>query len=410
MPKFNYTIKDKSGKTITGSDEAVDQATLVTRLQQQGFFILSVQSQSKISPSRTEGGIKKRTNFSHNTVTLDDLLTFCRQMSTMLNTGVTLLRSLDIISMQVDSKQFHQILLDVKRGVEEGNSLSSSLAKHPRVFSKLWVSLVEVGEASGNLPNVLEKLAFYLEQQAAFKSAVISAIIYPVILLVVAVGAILFFALVIGPRFKSLFDSFGVELPIITRVLLGLFDFIKTKFLLLIAIAGVILFAIRKYSKTPLGQRQYEAILFSLPKVGYVFRTIVVERFTSQMSILVDSGVPILYALDITQRMVNNKTCEEVIADIKKNVREGKLIAQTMMTSGFFPPMAVQMILVGEESGELAKMLRSVAEYYQNYVQTFMKRFGTIFEPLMLVVMGGAIGIIVIAMFLPIFSIANMGR
>jgi len=410
VPKFNYTIKDKSGKTITGSDEAVDQATLVTRLQQQGFFILSVQSQSKISPSRTEGGIKKRTNFSHNTVTLDDLLTFCRQMSTMLNTGVTLLRSLDIISMQVDSKQFHQILLDVKRGVEEGNSLSSSLAKHPRVFSKLWVSLVEVGEASGNLPNVLEKLAFYLEQQAAFKSAVISAIIYPVILLVVAVGAILFFALVIGPRFKSLFDSFGVELPIITRVLLGLFDFIKTKFLLLIAIAGVILFAIRKYSKTPLGQRQYEAILFSLPKVGYVFRTIVVERFTSQMSILVDSGVPILYALDITQRMVNNKTCEEVIADIKKNVREGKLIAQTMMTSGFFPPMAVQMILVGEESGELAKMLRSVAEYYQNYVQTFMKRFGTIFEPLMLVVMGGAIGIIVIAMFLPIFSIANMGR
>jgi len=409
LPKFAYVVKDASGKTFSGTDEANDQATLVTRLHQHGYFVINVQSLAKVSAKKNDGKAK-RAAFSHQKVTLDDLLTFCRQLGTMLNTGVTLLRSLDIIAMQVDSKQFHDILVNVKRSVEEGNSLSGSLGKHPKIFSKLWVSLVEVGEASGNLPMVLEKLAFYLEQQSAFKSSLVSAMIYPIILLFVAVAAIIFFALVIGPRFKTLFESFEVDLPLITRVLLDIFDFIKSKFLVLIGIMGGILFLIKKYMETPIGKRQVEVLLFSLPKFGYVFKTIVVERFTSQMSILVDSGVPILYALDITQRMIDNKICEDVIGDIKKDVREGKLIAQTMTNSGFFPPMAVQMILVGEETGELGKMLRSVAEYYQNYVQTFMKRFGTIFEPVMLIVMGGTIGIIVIAMFLPIFSIANMGQ
>lgn len=409
MPKFAYVVKDAAGKTVSGTDEANDQATLVTRLQQQGYFVINVHSLSQGFPQKVDGK-PSRMNFSHQKVTLDDLLTFCRQLSTMLNTGVTLLRSLDIISMQVDSKQFYDILIKVKKNVEEGNSLSASLAKSPKIFSKLWVSLVEVGEASGNLPVVLGKLAFYLEQQSAFKSSLVSAMIYPAILLFVAVGAIIFFALVIGPRFKSLFESFEVELPLITKVLLDIFDLIKSKFLVLLGILSVILYLIRKYIQTPLGKRQIEMFLFSLPKLGYVFKTIVVERFTSQMSILVDSGVPILYALDITQRMIDNKICEDVIGEIKKNVREGKLIAQTMTNSGFFPPMAVQMILVGEETGELGKMLRSVAEYYQNYVQTFMKRFGTIFEPIMLIVMGGTIGIIVIAMFLPIFSIATLGK
>jgi len=409
LSKFAYVVKDATGKTINGTDEAQDQATLVTRLQQQGYFVINVQSLTKTVPKKVEEK-NRRATFSHQKVTLDDLLTFCRQLSTMLNTGVTLLRSLDIIAMQVDSKQFHYTLNNVKKSVEEGSSLSASLGKHPKIFSKLWISLVEVGEASGNLPVVLEKLAFYLEQQSVFKSSLVSAMIYPIILLFVAIGAIIFFALVIGPRFKSLFESFEVDLPFITRILLDIFDFIKSKFLVLIGIVGAILVLIKKYMQTPLGKRQIEKFLFSLPKFGYVFKTIVVERFTSQMSILVDSGVPILYALDITQRMIDNKICEDVISDIKKNVREGKLIAQTMTNSGFFPPMAVQMILVGEETGELGKMLRSVAEYYQNYVQTFMKRFGTIFEPIMLIFMGGTIGIIVIAMFLPIFSIATLGR
>jgi len=378
LQKFNYIVKDASGKSITGSDDATDQATLVNRLQQQGLFVISVQPIDETGKKRVDPKGKKRANFSHNKITLDDLLSFCRQLSTMLNTGVTLLRSLDIIVMQVDSKNFHAILSNVKKSVEEGNSLSLSLAKYPKIFTNLWVSLIEVGEASGNLPIVLEKLAFYMEQQAEFKSSIVSAIIYPIILLVVAIGAIIFFALVIGPRFEELFDSFDVELPMITRVLLDIFSIIKTKFFVIIGLGGAILFMLKKYCGTPVGKRQVEALIFTLPKFGYVYKTIIVERFTSQMSILVDSGVPILYALDITQRMIDNSTCEDIIADIKKNVREGRLVAETMGQSGFFPPMAVQMILVGEETGELGKMLRSVAQYYQNYVSVFMKRFNKI--------------------------------
>ena len=194
-----------------------------------------------------------------------------------------------------------------------------------------------------------------------------------------------------------------------TVILLNTFDFIKTKFLLLAVIIGVILVVVKNYAATPGGKRHIEQILFNTPQMGYVYKIIIVERFTSQMSILVDSGVPILYALDITQRMINNKTCEEIIGKIKESVREGRLIAEPMQESEFFPPMAIQMISIGEETGELAKMLKSVSEFYQNYVSTFMKRFATIFEPLMLVFMGGTIGVLVIAMFLPIFSLSTMG-
>ena len=407
--RFSYTAKDAKGKTITAIEDAVDQSSLIARLQKQGYFIVSIAPVSDSQAKKAHQDKSPKGPYTHTKVKLDDLLIFCRQLATMLDAGVTLLRSLDVISMQVESKTLAQTLMVVKKDVEQGGSLSASLAKHPKVFNQLWISLVEVGEASGTMPTVLEKLAFYLERQAAFNSSVVSAIIYPLILLVVATLAILLFALVIGPRFKSIFDSFHVELPVLTRVLLGVFDFIKTKFFVLIGLIGGIVIVVRKYVQTPRGKQQAERIIFAVPKFGFVVRTIVVERFTSQMSILVDSGVPILYALDITQRMIGNKTCEAVIGEIKDTVREGKLVAEQMGKSGFFPPMAVQMIAIGEETGELGKMLKRVSQYYQDYVETFMKRFGVIFEPFMLVFMGGIIGVIVIAMFLPIFSIATLG-
>jgi len=409
VPRFSYTAKDINGKTVSATDDAPDQGALVSRLQAQGYFIVSVAPFKPTAGKRSDGRPVVKGTFTHNKVNLDDLLMFCHQLSTMLNSGVTLTRSLDVISMQVESKQLSETLIEVKKDVEHGGSLSASLAKHPKVFNQFWVSLIEVGEASGTMPTVLEKLATYMEQESAFQASIISAIIYPAILMLVATGAIVFFALVIGPKFKTIFDQFHVQLPPLTSALLVVFDFIKEKFLVLIGAICAIFILIKKYIATPKGQLQFEGFLFKIPKFGYVMKTIVVERFTSQLSILVDSGVPILYALDIAQRMVGNRTCANVIGEIKNNVREGKLVAEPMMKSGFFPPMAVQMILIGEETGELGKMLRSVAEFYQNYVQTFMKRFGTIFEPVMLVFMGAVIGTIVIAMFMPIFNLAQIG-
>ena len=407
--RFVYTVKDPAGKTFTATDDAPDEQDLVSRLQNQGFFIVSLRLFSETLPKKTETKLSNKAQFKRTKITLDDLVLFCQQLATMLNSGVNLLRSLDVISMQVESRKLSEILAQVKKSVEQGNSLSSSLAKHPKVFNQFWISVIEVGEASGNMPVILEKLAFYLEREAAFRATVLSAVLYPAILFVVAIGAILCFALVIGPKFKTIFDSFHTELPPITKALLAIFDFIKTKFLVLILVVGGIILLIKQYIQTLAGRIQMEKLLFSLPQFGNILRIIVIERFTSQLSILVDSGVPILYALEITQRMVGNKICEGVIGEIKNNVREGKLIAEPMSRSGFFPPMAVQMILIGEETGELAKMLRSVSEYYRAYVETFMKRFGVVFEPIMLIFMGVVIGVIVIAMFLPIFNISQLG-
>src|SRR3989338_10482121 len=230
MAKFSYTVKDINGKTSSDVADSFDRAVLIQDLQKKGFFVVNVQELKATDALQLMQRPGKKKKFAHKKIKLEDQILFARQLTTMLEAGVTLLRSLDVIVSQVASENFYKVLNRVRGDVEQGSSLSASLAKHPKVFDQFWVSLVEVGEASGTMPVILEKLAFYLEQRAAFKSSIISAIIYPIILLVVALGAIMFFALAIGPKFKSLFDSFDVELPIVTRVLLDSFDFIKSKF------------------------------------------------------------------------------------------------------------------------------------------------------------------------------------
>lgn len=411
MAKYVYVVKNSGGQTISDIAEASDQEALVEQLQKQGYFVVSIKSQSDtpaaLQPKQVK--MKEQRVFTHSKVQLDDLLVFSRQLGTMLDSGVSLMRSLDVITSQVESKELFKVLMDVKKQVEQGASLSASLAKYPKIFNQFWVSLVEVGEASGNMPKILEKLSFYLEQEAAFTSSIVSAIVYPAILFVVACGAVGFFAFFVGPRFEEIFKSMGATLPWITLVLLGTFRFIKTKIFMLLGILGVILLVIWKYVQTDSGRLNAEKLLFNLPVFGRVIKIIVVERFASQMAILVDSGVPILQSLDITQRLVGNRTCELIVADIKNGVREGALLVAPMIKSNFFPPMAIQMIMVGEETGELSKMLKHVAKFYQTAVETFMKRFGTMIEPFMLVFMGGVIGVIIVAMFLPLLNIVSAG-
>ncbi|MDP8266689.1 MAG: type II secretion system F family protein [Candidatus Aceula meridiana] len=409
MLTFSYTVKDENGKTIKGMADAVDKETLVEQLQRQGYYIVNVALPTKESLEATPVQKSKPTKkFSHNKVDMSDKLLFSRQLATMLEAGVNLLRSLNVIVGQIESKQFHKILTQVRDDIEQGLSLSVALAKYPKVFSTLWVSLVEVGEASGTMPMVLDKLAFYIEREEKFRSAVISGLIYPALLFIVAIGAILVFAFVIGPKFEDLYGQFDAELPALTVAVLGFFKLLTKHFFQLLGVICVIFVLARKYFRTPIGQVQLEGFIFMLPVAGPVIKTIVVEKFTSQMSILIDTGVPILYALDIVERMIGNKTCEAVIKQMKEKVREGRLVSEEMSKSNFFPPMATQMIAIGEETGELGKMLNHVAEFYQRFVETFIHRFATIFEPFMLIFMGATIGVLVLAMFLPIFDISSM--
>jgi type IV pilus assembly protein PilC len=411
LTKFSYVIKDREGKEFRSIDDAASQAALVERLHKSGFFVVSIK-ELQINPtaknvvSTANSGPRK---FSHKGIRLGDLMNFSRQLVTMLEAGITLTRSLDVIISQAESQNFYKILVLIKRDVEQGQALSVAISKYPKVFNQFWVSLIEVGEASGTIPVVLNKLAFYLEQQASFRATVVSGVIYPAILFAVSMGAVAFFALVVGPKFESIFNSMKVELPGITKWLLAFFRFVKNNFVVILVsiVAFVILF--KKYSQTYYGKLMLEGIMFKMPVLGEVYKLIIIERFSSQMAILVETGVPILYALEITERLVDNNTCALVVNDIKESVKKGELLVDPMKRSGFFPPMCIQMIMVGEETGELSKMLKHVAAFYQTTVETFMSRFSTIIEPFMIVFMGGVIGTIVVAMFMPMFNIAQLG-
>jgi len=406
MPIYSYTVKNSEGKTKTDIVQAQSPDALVERLQGEGLFVVKIRLAMEKSVLQ---GDKKGSEFrfDHGKCKIEDLLVFSRQLATMLEAGVTMLRSLDVIMSQIQSKELFMAVTRIHDDIEQGSSLSSSLAKHPKIFNQFWISLAEVGEASGTMPLVLNKLAEHVEQDAAFQSAIISAMVYPMILCVVCIGAVIFFALVVGPKFEAVFKAMHAELPLMTQCLLGFFNFIQHYLLLIIGAGFGAFFMLKTYFSTPLGTLHFEKIMYRLPIIGDITRLIVVERFAAQMSILIESGVPILYALEITEKLVNNKTCGLVVAQVREGVREGKGMADALMEAGFFPMMAVQMIKVGEETGELGKMLKHVAEFYQRNVEAFMKRFGALIEPFMLVFMASIIGTIVISIFLPLFKLGQ---
>lgn len=408
MPQYAYVVKDSAGKTKSDILSAHNEDAVVEKLQSEGFFIISIRpalEKSTLKKDKKEAGPQQ---FDHDKCKIEDLLVLSRQLATMLEAGVTMLRSLDVILSQIQSRQLFMATTKIHDDIEQGSSLSAALAKHPRIFNQFWISLAEVGEASGTMPLVLNKLAEHVEQDAAFQSGIISALVYPMILMVVCIGAVLFFALVVGPKFEEVFKSMHAELPLMTRCLLGTFDFIKHYFLYITGGVFGLVFVSRSYFSTPTGQLQYENIIFSLPIAGDITKLIVVERFAAQMSILIESGVPILYALEITEKLVSNRTCGIVVAQVRERVREGKGMADALAEAEFFPMMAVQMVKVGEETGELGKMLKHVAEFYQGNVEAFMKRFGTLIEPFILVFMASMIGTIVISIFLPLFKLGKL--
>jgi type IV pilus assembly protein PilC len=410
MPKFFVTARTEQGKPHSSVVETVDKSSAVNIVQSQGLFVISAQLLEDVRKGpAVQSQSSKVKKFTHTGIKLTDIVVFSKQLGTMIEAGVPLLKSLTVIADQVDSEKFSTVLQQIRMDVEQGQTFSKGLAKHPNVFGQFWVCLVEVGEASGTMPQVLKKLTEYMEEVERFRSQIIGAMIYPGVLLSVCIMAVLAFALFIGPTFKKIFSDMGLQLPGITTFMLALFDFLKTKFLLIIGGIFGLFVLFRNYTKTTAGRWQYEQALFKLPVLGPVIRLIVIEKFTSQMAVLVESGVPILYALEISERLVDNLVCGDVIKNIRNAVKEGKLLADPMEKSNFFPPMTVQMIRVGEETGELAKMLGHVAAYYKSQVEEFMRRISVIIEPVMLVFMGAIMGTMVISMFLPILTLATGG-
>jgi len=413
MPRFTYVVRNSKGEREMGVEEAPSQDELVARLQSRELVVVNVFPEGetiadKISPGAREG-VKAREKLKHYRVTSEDLVLFSRQLATLIGAGVTILRSLDIISLQVSSRQLYQVTKRIEKDMEGGLSLHQAISKHPRIFSELWVNLIESGEASGSLAIVLSRLALYLERDAAFRRKIVSALIYPIILLCAGIAALLVMALKIIPTFAEVFKGFNMKLPLLTQILVEISDFLRHRFLLLIFGAGILIYLIRKYIATPVGRRQFENFLFKLPLFGEFFRSVSVEKLTAGLNTLLESGVPILYSFEIAERSVENLVLSDIVRKIKDDIRSGKNLGESFKKSGFFDPMVVQMVGIGEEIGELPQMFKKVNAYYQEYTETFLTRIISLFEPIILVIVGAIIGTMVIGMFLPIFQIARFG-
>ncbi len=412
MGKFIYSARNSAGKRITGSMEGSSEEEIINRIQSMDLLVLEVYPEGVVGGTSLSSEMKVRVSGQgkkHGGIRSEDLVLFCRQLATLLGAGVTILKSLETISKQVSSRKLYVVIGNLKKHMEGGLSFHEALAKEPTVFNDLWVNLVESGEASGNLASILDRLALYLERNAEFTAKLISSLIYPGILLCASFGALLFLTIKIVPTFAEVFKGFNMTLPVPTMILLAISDFIRKMILFIVVGTVVVYFLFMRYLKTKDGRRNFERFMFGLPLMGEFFRALTIERFSSEMSTLVESGVPILYSLEITERSVGSVIIGEIIRQIKEDVRSGRPLSQPMEKSGFFDPMVVQMVHIGEEIGELSQMFKRINVFYQNYVETFLTRFLALFEPLILLFMGLVIGLMVIGMFLPIFKITQVG-
>jgi type IV pilus assembly protein PilC len=410
MPKFSYICRKPTGEKEVGVIEGASQDEVVAQLQRKGLFITSI---IPFDVGHKEPGapqeirtVKKQ--FTHAGVNSHDLVLFARQLAMLLGAGVSLLRSLDVISKQVDSKKLAGIVGQVSLDMEAGRTLRDALSKFPDIFFFLVDQLIETGEASGQPPYGFGQARLLSGGVGHFKRKIISALLYPGILLFVSVSAVFFLFVKIVPTFATILVNFGVELPLPTKILIGLSTALTKNLLwIVIGVTGFV-FLFRYIKRRPPFDRIIEDISLKVPIFGEFLRFMYLERFATTMSILIESGVPILYALEISERSAGSIRMTDAIGYIKRNVKEGRSMAVPMEKSEFFTPMVVQMIAIGEEIGELSNMLKRIAKYYQEYLEVFVSRLATIFEPLMIVFIGVIIGAMVISIFLPIFSIAFM--
>jgi type IV pilus assembly protein PilC len=401
VPFFRYIARNKSGKSVEETIESVSRDELVNSLQTRGLYVVSIDlaaetKRTKVIPRRYHRGVN-----------INDLIMFSKELATLLGSGVTLIKSLDILCNQIESLTLLRAVEEIKKDVEGGYTFQNALKKHAKIFSEFWLHLVETGEASGHLPASLEQLAGYLEESSSLRKKIVSAMVYPVILICVAIGAITIFLVKIIPIFSEIFKGFDMELPLLTQIVINMSNIVRKYFLIAIGIIIVLFFVVKRYISTEKGRRQFDILKFGSPLIGHLMQEISTERFVSSLATLLKSGVPILHALEITEKTAGNRLMEEALREVKTAVRDGKGMAQTMGNSALFSPLVVQMIGVGEEIGELGKMLDRISAFYKERVNTFITRLTTMFEPLVLVFMGVLVGILVVAMFMPIFSIST---
>ncbi len=409
MPVFDYVATDARGKQVKGVVEADSQALAINRVREMHYFPTRVakrKSKSKAARSK-EGGLQIKIPGLYGRVSVKQLTPFTRQLSTLIDAGLPLIRSLGILRNQMKPGALKDILGTVAQDVEGGSTFSEALAKHPKAFSKLFVNMVKAGELGGVLDTVLNRLAEFAEKSAALKRKIKGAMIYPIVVIFVIIGVLVVIFKFVIPTFVEMFKDLEQELPAATTILININNFIRTKQALLIPVVIVfIIIAFRLIKKTRQGGFVIDKVKMKLPIFGTLVQKLVVARFSRTLGTLISSGVPILQALSITKETAGNVVISRAISDVHDSIREGETIAGPLEDSRAFPPLVTSMIAVGEETGNLDQMLVKVADTYDDEVDTAVAGLASTMEPLLIIVMGVIVGFIVIAMFLPLIQMA----
>lgn len=396
MPTFEW--KGRRGDKIEGGVLIAENKEAVrTRLRRQQIVVTQVREQGKeISFPLLRGGVSQK-----------ELAIFTRQFSVMIDAGLPLVQCLEILGTQADNKVFQKTLIQVRQDVESGSTLADSMRKHPRVFDDLFCNMIAAGEAGGILDTILQRLANYIEKAVKLRRAVRSAMIYPVAVISIAALVVTIILWKVIPTFAALFAGLGAELPLPTRIVITLSNFVGRYLPLLVVIFFAGLYALKKYHDTYKGRRVIDGLLLKLPILGIVLRKIAVARFCRTLATLVSSGVPILEALEITAKTSGNAIVEDAIMATRKSIEEGKTISEPLKDTDVFPPMVVHMIAVGEQTGALDAMLSKIADFYEDEVDAAVENMLTLLEPIMILFLGIVIGGIVISMYLPMFSLLS---
>ncbi len=401
MPKFNWEARTRTGGTQKGVIEAATVDIVEAQLKKYGFSNITIKSESKgLSFKLPKFGAGKN-------IDEKDLVIFTRQFSTMIDSGLPLVQCLEILASQQESKAFQEILYKVKESVESGSTFADALGKHPRAFDQLFVNLVAAGEIGGILDTILTRLAAYIEKSMKLKKQIKGAMVYPITIMsiaVVVVGVILIFVI---PTFAKMFTEFGGELPAPTKFVIALSNFLVKYFVVLIGGFYAIVWAIKRYYKTPMGQKNIDRMALKAPIAGPLIRKVSVAKFTRTLGTMVSSGVPIMDGLEIVAKTAGNKIVEEAIYSVRQAISEGKTMAEPLAACGVFPPMVVQMIAVGEATGAMDAMLNKIADFYDDEVDDAVGAMTAMMEPLLMVFLGTTVGGLVVAMYLPIFKLAG---
>jgi len=405
MPTFKYKARDESGKLISGKLDAPNRGIVADKLRAMSYFVVTIEEE-KLKPSALDSDIFE----AFTRIKSRDIVVFNNQLATMIGSGLTLVTSLNVLSQQVDNKKLQEVIGKVRDDVEAGTSFSSALEKHPKVFSPLFVNMVNAGETGGALEEILRRLASFAEQTEEINTNVKTALTYPVLILCVAISVVLFLIMGVFPHFEKMFNSMNVALPLPTQILINISNWLQAYWGWLpvgLVIGGI---SFSRYKKTKVGAYNIDLFLLRMPVFGTLIKKASISRFARTLGTLINSGVPILQSLRIVETTVGNAGIAKIVSIVSDNVNRGESMANPLRNNKIFPPMVGHMVSVGEESGTLDTILNKIADFYDSEVNSMIKRLSSIIEPIMLLIIGVMVGGISISLFLPMFDLVKVFR